>query len=110
MTSPNYPNNYPKNLAKTETIKAELGLILSLEFTAFNIEPSPTCGYDHLTITDGDGKILMEKSCGSILPADITSRSNVVKIFFKTDRSGTRTGWSLNWAAVAPGLNAQLVP
>ena len=103
VTSPNYPGNYTNNLEKTETLQVEEGLILSLQFTAFDIESHSTCGYDHLTITDGDGTTLMEKSCGSSLPADIISTSNIVKLVFSTNFVNTRPGWSVSWSAVTPG-------
>ena len=107
VTSPNYPDYYPNNLEKTETIHVEQGLILSLQFIAFNVEYHSTCLYDHLTITDGDGTTLMEKSCGSLmwysngiviggenigssLPPAIRSRSNTVNLVFSTDGSDTR--------------------
>ena len=133
VTSPNYPDNYPKNLEKTETIHVEQGLILFLQFTAFDIEEpiydydyntyeldydSPTCIFDHLTITDGDGTTLMEKSCGSTsggnvviggqsigssLPPAIRSRSNTINLVFITDSGWSRAGWSVSWIAVTPG-------
>ena len=108
VTSPNYPGNYPNNLEKTETIQVEEGLIISLHFNAFHIQSQTTCGYDHLTITDGDGTTLMEKSCGIIyyyttMPADIRSTSNIVKLVFITDRTTSKTGWSVSWSAVSPG-------
>ena len=103
VTSPNYPGNYPNNLEKTETIQVEEGLIISLQFTAFDIEPDSTCHFDHLTITDGDGTTLMEKSCGNPIPAAIRSTSNIVKLVFITDVWGTMTGWSVRWSAVTPG-------
>ena len=99
----------------------EQGLILSLQFTAFDVEShygGSTCRFDHLTITDGDGTTLMEKSCGSTsegniligdlsigssLPANITSTSNIVKLVFSTNGRGTKTGWSVSWSAVTPG-------
>ena len=84
-------------------IQVEQGLILSLQFTAFDTEPCSNLCCDHLTITDGDGTILMEKSCGITLPADITSTSNIVKLVFSTDSSATRSGWSVSWSAVTPG-------
>ena len=41
VTSPNYPGNYPNNLEKkTEIIQVELGLVISLQFTAFDIHMS----------------------------------------------------------------------
>ena len=103
VTSPNYPDNYPNSLLKTEWIEVEEGLVLSLQFTAFDIEYHSNCNYDHLTITDGDGTTLMEKSCGNYLPSNITSTSNIVKLVFKTDDSVTRPGWSVSWSAVTPG-------
>ena len=117
VTSPNYPGNYPSKLEKTETIQVQEELIISLHFTAFNIQAwydfdSDTYEIDyesiigcrdHLTITDGDGTTLMEKSCGSTIPADIRSTSNIVKLVFITDHSDTRTGWSVSWSAVTPG-------
>ena len=124
VTSPNYPDNYPNNIRKTEMIQVKQGLILSLEFTEFNIEPHPTCG-DHLKISDGDGTILMEKSCGpfndgsiliggqsiiydiidnsSSLPPNITSKSNIVKLMFSSNGLRSFPGWSVNWTAVTPG-------
>ena len=124
VTSPNYPNNYPNGLEKTQTIRVEEGLIISLQFTAFDIEVEYAYDYDsydfetsdyefdyesiigcrdHLTITDGDGTTLMEKSCGNSLPADIRSTSNVVNLLFSTSGLGTSSGWSVSWRAVTPG-------
>ena len=129
-TSPNHPENYPNNLEKTQTIQVEEGLIIELEFTDFNIECVDDCVSDHLTITDGDGTTLLEKSCGgdgicsrggpstlgdiviggqlfgSSLPPAIRSRSNTINIVFTTSSSGTYPGWSVSWRAVA-GINHQ---
>ena len=99
-------------------IEVEHGMILSLQFTAFDIHSYyDTCDHDHLTITDGDGMTLMEKSCGSTsysvyvggqnignsLPPNITSTSNIVKLVFRTDSSTTRPGWNVSWSALTPG-------
>merc|ERR1719370_570821 len=54
----------------------------------------------------------MDKSCGYssypsspnyFQPPNITTRSNRVEIFFHTDASDTKPGWSLSWSAVTPG-------
>ena len=91
---------------KTETLKVQQGLIISLQFTAFDIDTYSGCPEDHLTITDGDGTTLMEKSCSNSLPAAIyliRSTSNVVNLVFSTDYDYQRTGWSVSWNAVTPG-------
>ena len=118
VTSPNHPDNYPNNLEKTDTIQVEQGLIISLEFTAFYIEDHSNCLFDHLTITDGDGTTLMEKSCGTgasiviggehigfsfSLPPAIRSRTNSVKLVFTTNGISGYPGWVVRWLAVSPG-------
>ena len=116
VSSPDFPSNYPDSLARTERVEVEQGMVLSLEFTAFDIESNSDCDYDHLTITDGNGATLMEKSCGSAgnlviggekrnstLPPNIWSWSNKVNFVFVTDGGGTRPGWSVSWSAVTPG-------
>ena len=140
VTSPNFPNDYPHNLEENYTIEVEQGQVLLLAFTAFNIDSenddtsykldynrgdneyldSVLCPSDHLTITDSDGIILMEESCGHILPDRITSRTSKVNLTFHTDDRdveiayasnrylSTRAGWSLIWSSVTPGLKALL--
>jgi len=94
VTSPNYPRSYPNDLRKTETIRVDDGMVLTLQFTAFNTEQC--C--DKLTIRDENGKILMERRSGTSLPPNITSRNNV-HLDFHTDQDSVRSGWSANWYA-----------
>ena len=142
VTSPNFPNDYPRNLEENYTIEVEQGQVLLLAFTVFNIDSTNdgtwgaldydidvgdnlyldmvTCPSDHLTITDSDGIILMEKSCGHILPDRITSRTNKVNLTFHTDDRDVepsfnsnryiskRAGWSIIWTALTPGMKALL--
>ena len=70
VTSPNHPDNYPNNLRRTNAIEVEEGLIVVMQFTAFDVESHSTC-YDYVTIKNGDGTTLMEKPCGFslLLPA-----------------------------------------
>ena len=138
VTSPNFPNDYPHNLEESYTIEVEQGQVLLLAFTVFNIDSTNdmtwsaldyhgndylekvTCPSDHLTITDSDGIILMEESCGHILPDRITSRTNKVNLTFHTDDRDVepsfnsnryiskRAGWSIIWTALTPGMKALL--
>ena len=71
-----------------------------------NNEP---CPYDFVQVVDGDGTILMDKSCGYMAvntsdpnffsPPRITSKTNMVNVRFSTDGNGVRTGWSFKWEA-----------
>ena len=75
-----------------------------MQFTAFDVESESTCSYDHVTIKNGDGTPLMEKTCGSSLPTAVTSTSNIVEVFFHTDNyDDSNSGWRLTWRAVTPG-------
>ena len=103
VSSPNYPGNYPDNLRRTEIIDVEEGRVVAIEFTAFVVECGSSCPSDHVTIKNDDGTTLMEKTCGSSLPAAVTSASNRVEIYFHTDSSSSRSGWRLTWRAVIPG-------
>lgn len=98
MTSPNFPYPYPNNLHKYQTIQVEEGMVLILTFEDFDVQSSrATCDNDHLTIRDGTGEILMEKTCGDSIPSKIRSKTNSVHLIFVTDNFGTRKGWSLTW-------------
>ena len=94
---------------KRDTIKVEQGHVLILEFTAFNIESDSNCRWDYLTIADGDGSALMNKTCGSALPSKIISVSNRVDILFTTNHAVEKTGWSVSWRAALPGLHDFLI-
>ena len=84
-------------------IQAEEGFVIFLHFLAFDIDFHTECRWDHLTITDGDGTTLMEKNCGSSLPGNITSVSNIVKLHFSTNNYGDgNSGWSVSWSAEIP--------
>ena len=75
-----------------------------MQFTAFNVESDSLCSYDYVTIKNGDGTTLMEKTCGSSLPTAVTSISNRVEIFFYTDGDFSYSGWRLTWRAVSAGV------
>ena len=116
-----------------ETIQVEEGLVLSLHFFVFDIEYNPLrcpdCSCNFMTIIDGDGTVLMGKSCGSVdeknyqvvvagqsidssLPPNITSRSNVIKLDFRTiapTYKMEKRRWGVRWEAVVPGQKLIIV-
>ena len=78
--------------------------MIRLEFTAFNVVNHGSCAYDHLKIVDGDGTILMDKTCGDALPPVFMSNTHHVDLVFETDYSVTKSGWAVNWSAVSPDV------
>jgi len=102
VSSTNFPNNYPNKLKQTEPITAGKGQVLRLEFMAFDVEEHTRCGYDHLKIIDGDGTILMKKTCGNTLPPVLISKTNKVNLVFETDSTKTMSGWRVKWSAITP--------
>ena len=121
VMSPNHPQFYPSNQTSTHHVTVETGLILSIEFTAFDIKQVTgargQCHSDYLLVTDGDGTVLLEKSCGwpgrlqlgdervdLPVPPKMKSRSNTVNFIFSVAEllpgyvSAFR-GWSVRWRA-----------
>ena len=103
-------------MEKTESINVASDKILKLEFTHFALQSWPgrvwDCEFDYVKITDGDGTVLMDKSCGRnkyptsgdyFQPPIITTKSNMVDIFTKTDSISREAGWNLTWTAVTRG-------
>ena len=103
VASRNFPGTYPNHLLQNETIHVKTEMLISMHFIEFNITESPSCEADFLTIEDGNGTILMERSCGSSLPADISSNTNVVNLFFSTSYLTTRSGWDVRWTSMTEG-------
>ena len=112
----------------SDKVRAEEGLVVAIEFTAFYVQSDSTCSSDYVTIKNDDGTTLMKKTCGflsddydeddygiviggetgSSLPAALTSTSNKVEVYFHTDSGVSYSGWSLTWRAVTPGAWASL--
>jgi len=103
LKSPNYPSSYPNKFDKTENIVVAEGKTVLIKFTAFDVESHSSCRYDYVGIIDGDSTVLLNKTCGTTIPAEIHSKTNWVKVIFHTDHSETRSGWKLTWSLTSTG-------
>merc|ERR1711970_193902 len=96
ITSENYPNNYPDYFGRNYTINADGKFVI--KFSDFVIEdPWNSHCYDWVIIKDGDGSILLDKTCGSQIPPPVTSKTNTATVIFYTDFIDTARGFILDW-------------
>ena len=56
---------YSNNFRRTDVITVDQGSLVEVRFTSFDVEEgSKSCPYDHLTVTDGNGTVLINRICG----------------------------------------------
>ena len=87
-------------------ITAPPGQIISAYFTYLDVETSPGCAKDQVTIFDGASEAvspIIAGVCGINRPlVNYTSTSNKMLIFLSTDGSGEASGFRINYEAVDP--------
>ena len=99
VTSPNYPDNYPNNLERTDTIQVGEGLIISLQFSAFDIESHSSCDYDVLEVREGGLATgpLVGRFCGHDTPPSYLSSTNSLYFNFRSDYSVSHAGFRIRY-------------
>merc|ERR1712055_1074013 len=104
VESDNHPDDYPTNQDKTYHISVSAGMKIKITFAAFSLEEKPSwsnsCAFDYLKIVDSNGVTILDESCGSEKPAEVTSQTNQVIVEFHSDYSVTSTGFKIDWLAV----------
>ncbi|XP_032755925.1 mannan-binding lectin serine protease 1 isoform X1 [Rattus rattus] len=100
ITSPDYPNPYPKSSECSYTIDLEEGFMVTLQFEdIFDIEDHPEvpCPYDYIKIKAGSK--VWGPFCGEKSPEPISTQSHSIQILFRSDNSGENRGWRLSYRA-----------
>ncbi|XP_055887821.1 CUB and sushi domain-containing protein 3-like isoform X3 [Biomphalaria glabrata] len=99
ISSPGYPINYPDNSNITWLISGEDGYMVILDINIVDIE----IDYDFLFIFDGPtfGSSLLANLTGNInftsSPKKISSSTNELLVYFRTDSVKTRTGFNASY-------------
>uniref|UniRef100_A0A3Q1IHQ9 Adhesion G-protein coupled receptor G6 n=1 Tax=Anabas testudineus TaxID=64144 RepID=A0A3Q1IHQ9_ANATE len=107
ITSPCYPQKYPNSQTCTWTTQAPAGFIIQLTFLDFDLEEAPGCIYDQVVVNTGNANVTF---CG--LTANgltLNSTGNVMDLFFKSDFSVQKKGFSVSFRHVAVALRNQKV-
>ena len=88
LTSPNFPNNFPRNTFCTSTITVPAGFIIKLTFLSFTLEPNDqtdckcSLGGARVFITnvasDNGAQAIM--LCGQNIPSPVYSVGNVIQV------------------------------
>ena len=88
ITSPNFPDNFPKNLDCASTITVPAGLIIKLTFLNFTLEPnqqtdcSGSFGGARVFITNvaSDDGASQFRLCGQNIPNPVFSTGNFIQV------------------------------
>ncbi|CAH2282322.1 cubilin [Pelobates cultripes] len=109
ITSPNYPNNSPRDTECVYTISAEKNKQILLNFTHFTLSSSSNCQQEYVEIRDGGYEIspLIGRFCQQSPPI-IISHSNNLWVKFKSGSYTYATGFSANWDSALTGCGGTL--
>nr|BAU68230.1 hatching enzyme [Cynops pyrrhogaster] len=105
VKSSSNPSSYPNNVNCVYLIRVPSNKIL-LQFDAFDLQSSPNCASDYLTIYDGDNKaapVLLSKACGTGQLQPFISSGNEMLLEFVTDDSITASGFKASYSNVKCG-------
>ncbi|XP_042885793.1 zinc metalloproteinase nas-39-like [Penaeus japonicus] len=101
VVSPGYPNYYPNDRHCSLNITVPEGLVLALEYLAFNLEPHDDCKWDLFRVHDtNQSPDLQPAYCGSTVPAFNVSSTNAVRMEFKSDSTVIFTGFAICFRAI----------
>lgn len=99
--SPNYPSTYPTNVVCRWIIRIPQDIIekkkfIKLAFVDFSVEYHASCGYDNVSVFDGDkeSSSLMGSFCGDNLPSPVYASEGQMVVKFTSDESMVVRGFN----------------
>ncbi|KAM4705286.1 LOW QUALITY PROTEIN: cubilin [Rhinophrynus dorsalis] len=110
LKSPGWPQSYPLNTECTIILRAPQNHTISLFFNAFDIPGYSSC-YEYLEVRNGSDpdSPLIGKYCGDNLPNPIFPKTNVLRLFFKSDSfTSGHNGYEITWTSSPTGCGGTL--
>ncbi|CAG5122174.1 unnamed protein product, partial [Candidula unifasciata] len=82
-----FPNQYPDYVNYTWTVVGKPGTVVSLRFSKFYVDASSKCYQDSVEIYDDskNSSRLIGQYCGDNIPGLLRTRTERMRIHFKTD-------------------------
>ncbi|XP_050313173.1 cubilin-like isoform X2 [Anthonomus grandis grandis] len=110
LKSPDYPNNYPRDIDCTWTINVPHNSQILLKFLNFSLEAYSGCRYDWLEIRNGGSSSspLVGKYCGTTVPKTISSHTDKLYLKFHSDNSKVAPGFKIEWMTGSTGCGGTL--
>ncbi|XP_043569093.1 deleted in malignant brain tumors 1 protein-like [Chiloscyllium plagiosum] len=108
FTSPNYPLHYPNNAKCIWYISVDNDERIRLNFVKIQLEVSPRCSNDYVTIYDGPSihsPALSTICIGSNLK--FMSSSNKMTVYFQSDSHNTGSGFTAHYHEISMVAGAQ---
>ncbi|XP_059179030.1 cubilin-like isoform X2 [Physella acuta] len=107
LKSPNYPSRYPHNIECVWEINVDPGYHIVLNFNPhFDLEADSDCEFDHVEVFDSvnETQQLLGKFCRNHAPPPQISKSNKMKVIFRSDLDSNGIGFSANWTSLCGGV------
>lgn len=104
IKSPNFPHRYPDYIIRLWNITVPDGHLIKLNFTYFDVWPSPICDRDFVQIQDGPlvTSDVIVRMCGRVSPGEtVFSSGQHMQIYFETDVTFSRKGFDASFEAVS---------
>lgn len=100
ITTPLYPQDYPRKVECSYEIRAPAGRTIALEWIDFELENSFACLSDKVLLYDGhmDSRALLGRYCGKNLPELMISKTNILIIRFFSDSRTVSRGFKAQYS------------
>ncbi|XP_046466404.1 cubilin [Neodiprion pinetum] len=105
ISSPNYPNNYPRNRNCEWLIQMPPNHHVNLTFTEFDVEHTGNCTDDYVRIYDGSTRDapILGSYCGNSNPPTQISYDNELLVVLRSDSYVTSKGFSATYNMACGG-------